>query len=126
MAPLFVLAFGLGTAIVTDIRTRRIPNWLTAGMAAAGFGIAVGGGAVTPMQATLGMLVGLLLMMPGHVIGATGAGDVKLMAAVGAVVGSGSILRVFLTPRSPRRRARDLHRCAADGCNRPYSIRPGS
>jgi prepilin peptidase CpaA len=96
MAPLFVLAFGLGTAIVTDIRTRRIPNWLTAGMAAAGFGIAFGGGAVTPMQATLGMLVGLLLMLPGHVIGATGAGDVKLMAAVGAVVGSGSILRVFL------------------------------
>jgi prepilin peptidase CpaA len=96
MAPLLVLALGLGTAIVTDIRTRRIPNWLTAGMAAAGFGIAVGGGAVTPMQATLGMFVGLLLMLPGHVIGATGAGDVKLMAAVGAVVGSGSILRVFL------------------------------
>jgi len=96
MAPLFVLALGLGTAVVTDIRTRRIPNWLTAGMAAAGFGIAVGGGSVTPMQATLGMVVGLLLMLPGHVIGATGAGDVKLMAAVGAVVGSGSILRVFL------------------------------
>lgn len=96
MAPLIVLALGLGTAVVTDIRTRRIPNWLTAGMAAAGFGIAVGGGVVTPGQAALGMLVGLLLMLPGHVIGATGAGDVKLMAAVGAVVGSGSILRVFL------------------------------
>ena len=96
MAPLFVLALGLGTAVVTDIRTRRIPNWLTAGMAAAGFGIAVGGGHVTPMQAALGMVVGLLLMLPGHVIGATGAGDVKLMAAVGAVVGTGSIVRVFL------------------------------
>jgi prepilin peptidase CpaA len=96
MAPLFVLSLGLGTAILTDIRTRRIPNWLTAGIAAAGFGIAFGGGAVTPMQAALGMLVGLVLMLPGHVIGATGAGDVKLMAAVGAVVGSGSILRVFL------------------------------
>ena len=96
MASLVVLALGLGTAVVTDIRTRRIPNWLTGGIAAAGFGIAVGGGAVTPMQAALGMVVGLLLMLPGHVIGATGAGDVKLMAAVGAVVGSGSILRVFL------------------------------
>ena len=96
MAPLVVLSLGLGTAVVTDMRTRRIPNWLTAGMAAAGFGIAFGGGVVTPAQAALGLLVGLLLMLPGHVIGATGAGDVKLMAAVGAVVGSGSILRVFL------------------------------
>ena len=35
-------------------------------------------------------------MMPGHVIGATGAGDVKLMAAVGAVVGPDLALRAFL------------------------------
>ena len=96
MAPLVVLALGLGTAVVTDIRTRRIPNWLTGGMAAAGFGIAVGGGHVTPLQATLGMALGLMLMLPGHLIGATGAGDVKLMAAVGAVVGTSSIVRVFL------------------------------
>jgi prepilin peptidase CpaA len=96
MAPFAVLALGLGTAVVTDMRTRRIPNWLTAGMAAAGFGIAFGGGAVTPVQAALGLAFGLVLMLPGHVIGATGAGDVKLMAAVGALVGGGSILRVFL------------------------------
>ncbi len=96
MAAVVVLALGLGTAVVSDIRTRRIPNWLTAGMAAAGFGIAAGGGVVTPAQAGLGMLGGLLLMLPGHLIGATGAGDVKLMAAVGALVGSGSILSVFL------------------------------
>ena len=96
MAPLIVLALGLGTAVVTDIRTRRIPNWLTAGMASAGFGIAVGGGHVTPVQAALGMALGLMLMLPGHLIGATGAGDVKLMAAVGSVVGTASIMRVFL------------------------------
>ncbi len=96
MAPYFVLALGLGTAVVTDLRARRIPNWLTAGIAAAGFGIAAGGGQVTPMQAALGMTIGLLLMLPGHLIGATGAGDVKLMAAIGAVVGTGSIVRVFL------------------------------
>jgi prepilin peptidase CpaA len=91
-----VLASGLGTAVITDVRSRRIPNWLTAGIAAAGLGIAFGGGQVTPMQAALGMTIGLLLMLPGHVIGATGAGDVKLMAAVGSVVGTGSILPVFL------------------------------
>jgi len=96
MAPLFVLSLGLAAAVYTDVRTRRIPNWLTAGMAAAGFGIAFGGGVVTPVQATLGLLAGLALMMPGHVIGATGAGDVKLMAAVGAVVGPDMALRAFL------------------------------
>jgi prepilin peptidase CpaA len=96
MAPYFVLALGLAIAVVMDMRTRRIPNWLTAGLAAAGFGIAAGGGPITPIQAALGMLTGLLLMLPGHVIGATGAGDVKLMAAVGAVVGTGSVVRAFL------------------------------
>ncbi len=96
LAPMVVLGAGLAAAVASDIRTRRIPNWLTAGIAAAGFGIAAGGGQVTPLQAALGMLIGLVLMLPGHVIGATGAGDVKLMAAVGAVVGAGSIVRVFL------------------------------
>ena len=91
-----VLAAALATAVVTDVRTRRIPNWLTGALAAAGFGMAFGGGVVTPVQAALGLLTGLMLMMPGHLIGATGAGDVKLMAAVGAVVGPGMALRAFV------------------------------
>jgi prepilin peptidase CpaA len=96
MAPFFVLALGLATAVVLDVRTRRIPNWLTAGIAAAGFGISAGGGQVSVAQAALGMTIGLALMLPGHIIGATGAGDVKLMAAVGAVVGPAPIVSVFL------------------------------
>jgi prepilin peptidase CpaA len=96
MAPFFVLSLGLGVAVYTDLRTRRIPNWLTGAIAAAGFGLAFGGGAVSPLQALLGLLAGLALMMPGHVIGATGAGDVKLLAAVGAVVGPDMALRAFL------------------------------
>jgi prepilin peptidase CpaA len=96
MAPFAVLAIGLAAAVVTDVRTRKIPNVLTGSLAAAGLGIAVGGGLVTPLQAMFGMFAGLLLMMPGHLIGAMGAGDVKLMAAVGAVVGPGMIVRVFL------------------------------
>jgi prepilin peptidase CpaA len=35
-------------------------------------------------------------MLPGHMIGATGAGDVKLMAAVGAVIGVHVIVKAFL------------------------------
>ena len=96
MVTLLVLSTGLAAAVFTDVRTRRIPNWLTGAIAGAGFGLACGGGVVTPLQAALGLLAGLLLMMPGHVIGATGAGDVKLMAAVGSVVGPEMVFRAFL------------------------------
>ena len=83
-------------AVITDLRTRRIPNWLTGALAAAGLGMSFAGGGLTPAQAALGLLAGLLLMMPAHVIGATGAGDVKLMAAVGAMIGPGLTLRAFV------------------------------
>jgi len=96
MVPVLVLTLGLAVAVVTDVKTRRIPNWLTGSLAGAGFGLAFGGGVVTPAQAALGLLTGLLLMMPGHLIGATGAGDVKLMAAVGTMLGPDLTFRAFL------------------------------
>ena len=96
MVPVLVLTLGLAMAVVTDVKTRRIPNWLTGSLAGAGFGLAFGGGVVTPAQAALGLLTGLLLMMPGHLIGATGAGDVKLMAAVGTMLGPDLTFRAFL------------------------------
>jgi prepilin peptidase CpaA len=96
MVPFLALSLGLAAAVVTDVRTRRIPNWLTGAIAAGGFGLAFGGGSVTPAQAALGLGLGLALMLPGHVIGATGAGDVKLMAAVGAFLGPGLVFRAFL------------------------------
>ena len=113
---------GLATAVVIDVRTRRIPNWLTGAIAGAGFGMAFGGGVVTPAQAALGLLAGLLLMMPGHLIGATGAGDVKLMAAVGAVVGPGMVLpRVSLHGRG--RRCLRARRGAAPRPARRHALR---
>jgi prepilin peptidase CpaA len=97
MTPLSVLAVGLTAAVVIDIRIRRIPNWLTALLAGAGLGMAATGlSGVTPGQAFLGLGLGLLLMLPGYALGATGAGDVKLMAAVGAVVGPAVVFTAFL------------------------------
>ena len=85
---LAVLSAGLLVATVVDLRTRRIPNWLTGTMAIAGLGLAaLGWGSVSVGAAMLGCVVGLVLMLPGHVLGATGAGDVKLMAAVGTLLG---------------------------------------
>ena len=91
------LAVGMAIATVVDIRTRRIPNELTAAMAGVGVGLAATGVSGVPLWASvLGFVVGLVLMMPGHVLGATGAGDVKLMAAVGAIVGPSMVISAFL------------------------------
>lgn len=96
MVSFVILVSGLVAAVAIDIRTHRIPNWLTGAMTGAGFGIAAGGGSITLGSAALGLLAGLLLMMPGHLIGATGAGDVKLMAAVGTLIGPGPVTKAFL------------------------------
>ena len=94
---LSTLGAGLGTGAAIDLRCRRIPNVVSLTTAAAGLGLALTGvGAVTPRAALLGMGIGLLLMLPAHLIGGMGAGDVKLFAAAGAVLGSGQIVRAFL------------------------------
>ena len=91
------LLAGVVAATVIDVRTRRIPNLLTAAMAATGIGMAAtGASGVSLAAAALGIVVGFALMLPGHALGATGAGDVKLMAAVGAIVGPVIALKAFL------------------------------
>jgi prepilin peptidase CpaA len=91
------LAAGVLVATVIDIRTRRIPNALTASMAGVGIGLAVTGlGGISLGAAAVGFVVGFALMLPGHALGATGAGDVKLMAAIGAIVGPGMVVNAFL------------------------------
>ena len=92
-----VLAAGLLAATVIDLRSRRIPNVLTAAMAGLGIGLAATGTSGATVGASLaGLVLGLLLMLPGYALGATGAGDVKLMAAVGAIVGPALVLSAFI------------------------------
>jgi len=91
------LVAGALVATVIDLRTRRIPNALTASMAGLGVGLAAGGVSGVSVGASVaGLALGLALMMPGHALGATGAGDVKFMGAVGAVVGPGMVVTAFL------------------------------
>jgi prepilin peptidase CpaA len=92
-----IIALGMGAAAVIDLRTRRIPNILTATLAAVGLGLAAAGiGRVGLGAALLGCLLGLAFMMPGHIFGATGAGDVKLLAAAGALLGPKDTIFAFL------------------------------
>jgi len=91
------LASGALVATVVDIRVRRIPNILTAAMAGIGVGLAASGvSGVSLGGSVAGFILGFLLMIPGHALGATGAGDVKFMAAVGAIVGPAMVVSAFL------------------------------
>lgn len=94
---LATLVAGTGLGALIDLRTRRVPNAVTGALAVAGCGLAIGGwSGVTVGASLLGLGLGLVLMLPAHVFGATGAGDVKLFAAVGAVVGVDHVVRAFL------------------------------
>jgi len=87
----------VGASAVVDVYTRRVPNPLTLGIAAVGVVMAathVSG--VSVVGAFAGFALGLLLMLPGHLIGATGGGDVKLFAAVGTLLGPSRIGMAFL------------------------------
>ena len=77
-----------GASAAVDVWTRRVPNPLTLGIAALGVTLAATHtSGVSVIGSVAGFALGLLLMLPGHVIGATGAGDVKLFAAVGTLLG---------------------------------------
>jgi prepilin peptidase CpaA len=91
------IATGGGAGAIVDMRTRRVPNVLTGGIAALGLLLAVlHATPVSPMSALGGIAVGLAVMLPGHLIGATGAGDVKFLAALGALLGPKGVLMAFV------------------------------
>jgi prepilin peptidase CpaA len=93
---LVALGVGVGAGALIDLRTRRLPNALTLTFAATGLALAATGLSGVSVKASLfGLLLGLLLMLPGHILGATGAGDVKLLAAVGALIGPSNVIVAF-------------------------------
>jgi prepilin peptidase CpaA len=88
---------GGGAGAYVDVRTRRIPNPLTMGIALTGVALAAArltGLSVT--EALLGFAVGFVFMLPGFLIGATGGGDVKLFAALGTMLGPRAVGFAFL------------------------------
>jgi prepilin peptidase CpaA len=92
-----VVAAAVGIAAVWDLRTRRIPNWLTIPAALAGLAVnAWTGGRDGLQSAALGLGLALLIGLPLFALHALGGGDVKLMAAIGAGTGSGVFLKIFV------------------------------
>lgn len=92
-----VLTVSLGAAAAVDLAHRRIPNALSLATAALGVALAAAGATgITVWSSLAGGVIGLALMLPGHLFGATGAGDVKLFAAAGTVLGAAQTVDAFL------------------------------
>src|SRR6202051_3020787 len=92
----WLVAVVLVVAAVIDGLKLKVPNWITLPMILSGwaFNVATGGWAGLGWS-LLGTAVGLGLLLPAYAIGGMGAGDVKLLAGVGAWVGSTTTLYAF-------------------------------
>jgi prepilin peptidase CpaA len=87
----------LAIAAYIDWKEHRVPNWLT--YSAWGLGIlfhALSGGISGVSLSLLGTVAGLATLIIPYALRGMGAGDVKLMAAVGAWVGASITLHAFL------------------------------
>jgi prepilin peptidase CpaA len=81
----------------TDTLQSRIPNLATFTLLLIGLAYHLQtGGIEGGALAVAGMLVGLVLLLAPYLMGGMGAGDVKALAALGALLGPGDIFQVFL------------------------------
>lgn len=103
----FGLALWLAVATVVDLRQRRVPNIVVAAGMLSGLALqalaphgqglfAAGWGGLGLVPALLGILTGLGLFLPLYLLRAVGAGDVKLLAMVGAWLGPQHLLAAAL------------------------------
>jgi len=82
---------------VHDVLWRRIPNWLVLPAFLLGLGLNAWLEAAPGLkQAALGVGLAFLIYLPMYLLGGMGAGDVKLMAAVAAIVGWKDWLLIFI------------------------------
>jgi prepilin peptidase CpaA len=83
-------------AAVSDLRTRKLPNWLTVpAFALALVAHTAANGLPGLGFSLLGFVAGFGILLVLWLIGGSGGGDVKLMGALGAWLGARLTLRVF-------------------------------
>jgi prepilin peptidase CpaA len=98
--PIWIVSITLVVAAVIDGLKLKVPNWITYPMIIAGWIYSATCVAGYPwweglLYSLAGTAVGLALLLPAYAIGGMGAGDVKLLAGVGAWVWSTDTVYAF-------------------------------
>lgn len=84
-------------AAYIDGKQLRVPNWITFPMVFSGLAFSAWAGGWAGLgNGLMGMVVGLACLLPLYSIGGMGAGDVKLMAGIGAWLGATVTFHAFL------------------------------
>ena len=94
--PIWLVTIMLVVAAIIDGYKLKVPNWITFPMILSGWlisGLSFGWPGLG--WSLVGTVVGLALLMPAYAVGGMGAGDVKLLAGVGAWVGGTVTLYAF-------------------------------
>src|ERR1043166_8914858 len=92
-----LLGILVAIAATYDIRYRRIPNWLVlAGIVAGSLWNLSASGWSGRGRSAAGLGLGFILYFPLYLLRARGAGDVKLLAAAGAIAGPQNCIWIFL------------------------------
>lgn len=94
--PLVACAFALAAA-GTDIKNRKIPNWLTgsAFLTGVAFHAVLGGWQDVLLAVAAGLAAGCIFLL-FYLAGGMGAGDVKLVASLGVIVGIPNVAYLLL------------------------------
>ena len=91
---LFVL---IAVAFYTDVRYKKLPNWLTASAMLVGVVYhLIASGVDGLVFSFLGLLVGGGIFLVLYLFKVIGAGDVKLFAAIGAIIGINIVLYIMM------------------------------
>lgn len=84
-------------AIVDDVSHRRISNWISVSALAGGLVLQLWeGGWRGGLASLLGALVGGSVFLIFYLLGGMGAGDIKLMAGFGSILGANGIIQATL------------------------------
>lgn len=93
----FILLIILAVCVVTDIRKRKIYNKVIfPALAVAFISSIILDGLSGLGTSTIGFLVGFILLLIPYILGGMGAGDVKLMALIGALKGYEFVIESFI------------------------------
>ncbi len=91
---LFLVLF-ISLAVGFDVKENRIPNWLILLAVTGGILISAWRGAAQVIDSLLGLGLGVGILLVPFALGWLGAGDVKLLGAVGSILGVRWLPRIF-------------------------------